>query len=222
MGIAKERIEIIPNGVRIRNTVGLNVRKTDSKGKLVVFIGRLSRLKSPSLVTAIRAWKRLVPEFPDAKLVIAGPDDAPERYSLTLRELVGSLRLENSVLLAGPVTEEQKAILLATSSIGLVVSTQEAFAITCLEFMAAKKPVIASRVGGIPFVVRDGYSGILVDNDAASMESALRRLLSDTALAEKMGNNGFGLVTSSFSWESVSERLEKIYTDCVCQAHSFG
>lgn len=220
LGAPSNKIIVIPNGVSLEylNNVpnhGDVAEKYHLKDKVVTFIGRLDQFKSPPLMILVRALKKLNSEFPGIKLIIIGPDCG---YLKQLKQLVSSLKLEDTVLFTGKVSEQDKKMILSSTTVGVLLSTYEEFGIVNLEYMAFGKPVIASNVGGIPFVVQDGHNGILVENKQDSIESALRTLLSDRNLAEKIGQNGRKLVVSKYNWKSIAERLEKTYTECIGQS----
>ena len=216
LGVPRNRIEVVPNGVNLDDySFGLPtesiVKEYDLGGKLLSFIGVLSKQKASALVPLLRAFKELRPEFPEAKIAIVGLDSYRDGYLSTLKHLVDCLGLNESVVFTGKILGQRKIMLISASSIGLVLSTQEAFGLTALEFMSLGKPVIASRVGGIPYVIKDGYNGLLVDNDQISMKIALRKLLSSPSLAKRLGNNGRQLVLNKYNWNSVVDKLEEIY-----------
>lgn len=216
MGVPRNRIEVVPNGINLndysfRLPAESIVKEYDLGGKLISFIGRLEEKKASALVPLLRAFKELRPDFPEAKVVIIGPDSYRDGYLSRLKHLVDCLGLNESVVFTGKILGQRKVMLISASSIGLVLSTQEAFGLTALEFMSLGKPVIASRVGGIPYVIEDGYNGLLVDNDSISMKIALRKLLSSPSLAKRLGNNGRQLVLHKYNWNSVVDKLEEIY-----------
>ena len=216
MGVPRNRIELVPNGINLedysfRLPTESIIKEYNLGGKLISFIGVLTEKKASALVPLLRAFKDLRPDFPEAKIAIIGPDSYPDGYLSRLKHLVDCLGLNESVVFTGKIIGQRKIMLISASSIGLVVSTEETFPLTCLEFMALGKPVIASRVGGIPYIIKDGYNGLLVDNDSISMKISLRKLLSDPSFANRLGNNGRRLVLSTYAWQSVVDKLEKIY-----------
>ena len=92
-------------------------------------------------------------------------------------------------------------------------STYEPFGIINLEAMACGTAVVATRVGGIPGVVVDGETGILVEPDAAEIARAVNALLSDPATRARFGSAGRQRVVEHFSWASVAAQTRAVY-DC--------
>jgi glycosyltransferase involved in cell wall biosynthesis len=97
---------------------------------------------------------------------------------------------------------------------GRDVRVSELLGLSILEAMASGTPVIASRVGGVPEIVLDGETGFLVPpGDVAALHDALARVLSDPALAQRLGANARGLVVERFTWQRVAERCLQAYAD---------
>ncbi len=93
-------------------------------------------------------------------------------------------------------------------------SEYEAFGLVLLESMAQGRPVVSTSVGGIPEVVEDGKSGLLVPpRDAPALARAIRTLLEDPALAGRMGEFGRTVTVPKFTWEGVVSQLSRIYAD---------
>ena len=222
LGVPEDRIRVIPNGINperyfVLPDPSLVRRKYELDGELVTFIGRLNDVKSPPLVHLMEAIKRLQPEYPRLRLAVIGPDWG---YLPRLRTVAKDLGIQDSVLFTGKVTEEEKMTFLSASDIGAVVSENEAFPITMLEFMAAGKPVIASRVGAIPWVLKDGSAGLLCDNNPESMTRILGRILSDKKLAKRMGEEGRRLTQTTYTWSNVVDQLEDTYMECQTTAET--
>jgi glycosyltransferase involved in cell wall biosynthesis len=92
----------------------------------------------------------------------------------------------------------------------------EGLGVVLLEAMNHGTPVIASRVGGIPDIVEDGVSGLLVPpGDADALAAALRRLRDDPALARRLGEAGRRRLREQFSWPAIVQRWLDLYTGLV-------
>ncbi len=142
-------------------------------------IGRLLRFKGFDV--ALHALRRVRDRVPEARLTLAG--DGPER--LALEELARQLGVRDAVDFVGWVHPEQVAALMATATLVLMPSRWEGLPLVALEAQAAGRPVVASRVGGLPEGVADGETGRLVppDSPAALADAVLALLATPTALA---------------------------------------
>ena len=108
---------------------------------------------------------------------------------------------------AGLIGLYQGADLLAFPSVW-----HEPFGIPIVEAMACGLPVVATRGGGVPEIIEDGETGILVERgDAAALAQGIIRLLGDDALRARMGRAGRRRAVERFSWETVAENLLACY-----------
>jgi glycosyltransferase involved in cell wall biosynthesis len=182
----------------------------------VLFVGRL---------TPHKGIDRLIRALPaGAGLRIAGSEGhdphPPERdYPRLLRRLAQG----RDVTFLGPASEEalpglyRSAAVLAMPSVGRTcygrpVPVSELLGLTALEAMASGTPVVASRIGGLAEVVRDGETGYLVEpGDLAALGDRLALLLSDRRLAARLGANARDLVVQRFTWRACAERCLAAY-----------
>jgi glycosyltransferase involved in cell wall biosynthesis len=144
----------------------------------------------------IRAAAPLLLETPSLRLALAG--DGPLRDEL--ERLASSLGIRSQTSFLGTQTEAEIGELLRTCQVKVLPSRSESFGIALIEAMACKAPVIGSRVGGIPEVIEDEVSGLLVEREnERALTAALRRILTDNSLGMKFGENGRRRVIERFS-----------------------
>ncbi|MCL5984420.1 MAG: glycosyltransferase family 4 protein [Candidatus Thermoplasmatota archaeon] len=129
--------------------------------------------------------------------------------------LAKSLGLGESVLMTGFLKDDRLLASAYREAEMLVLPSEyEAFGLVLLEAMAQGRPVIATRVGGMPEVVAEGRNGILVPSrDPTALQAAMERLLSDRELAQRMGAYGQKETVPRYSWEGVVHSLGSIYED---------
>ncbi len=140
--------------------------------------------------------------------IIAG--DGPLRSEL--EDLAGRLGVRDKVLFPGYV--QNIPGLLSCLDIFVIPSIAEGLSITTIEAMAAGLPVVASRVGGLPELVRQGETGFLVEpRDPRGLADALLRLLADREARRQLGHNGRLLATQQFSSESMVDQTCRVYED---------
>lgn len=161
----------------------------------------------------IDAYARLAARRADAPdLLIAG--EGPERESLQKR--VGDLGLTDRIHLIGFADRPTAVSLFRGCEIFILPSRHEPQGIVNLEAMACAKPVIASRVGGVPEIVLDEVTGLLVPGeDAAALAGALETLLADPDRARALGEAGQARVAAEFTWPRIADQYFEIYNS-VC------
>jgi glycosyltransferase involved in cell wall biosynthesis len=154
----------------------------------------------------------------DLDLVIAG--DGPERQ--TLNNLIDELGLRGRVHLPGRADRPTVAGLFKGCEFFVLPSRQEPLGIVNLEAMAAGKPVIASRVGGVPEIVIENETGMLVSpEDPTALAHALCRLASDGELRTRMGRAG-RTRADAFDWPAIAKRYVSIYGEIMRPLRSSG
>ena len=172
---------------------------------LIGSVGRLSADKGgqDSLVRAVAALR---PAHPQIGLVLVG--DGPLRAGL--EALAGDLGLGPAAVFTGQRADVAR--LLGALDVFVLPSLREALPIAVLEAMAMRVPVIATPVGGVPEVVQDGATGLLVPpGDAAALREALARLLADPALAARLAAAGQARVQAEFSLDRMVARVDHLY-----------
>ena len=146
-------------------------------GRVLAFAGRLGPQKA--LGMALEA----VAAVPDVTLVIAG--DGPDRAALERQ--ARELGLETRVRFLGSVSREQVLRLFRAADASVLSSAWENFPHTVVEALAVGCPVIATAVGGVPEVIREGENGLLVPaNDVPALAAAIRRFFDDAALRQRL------------------------------------
>lgn len=176
--------------------------------------GRFTEKKAPFLT--ILAFERVVRVHKDARLSIAGDGELKP----TCQILVKALGLERAVCFLGEIPHREVALQMAEArafvqhSITTPSGDREGTPVAVTEASGAGLPVVATRHGGIPDVVLDGESGLLVDEgDVAGMAEAMMRFVRDTAVATSMGQVGHERVRKEFSLRAHVERLWSVIRD---------
>lgn len=189
-GIEPRKIQIIPNAVEPPDEP---IRALDEDETHVGFIGRLDPIKRVTdLVTAASLL------FPPIFLDIYGGG----KDGKAIRAAIESLGMESHVFLHGPITNPQGA--LASIDVLVLPSDAEGFGLVLIEAMSAGVPVIGTNVPGIRDVIENGVSGLLVPpRNPGALADAIAKVLSDTALREKLTAGGIQRVRERFTWEIV-------------------
>lgn len=174
---------------------------------IILCLGRVVPLKGFDL--AIRALRTVVQQVPTVRLWIAG--DGPERSRL--EQLVAELGFSTAIEFLGWVPPEDVPTLLNATTVVVVPSRwREAFGLVALEAAHMARPVIASAIGGLPEVVADGETGLLVPaEDVPALAQAMLRLLEHHHEAQQMGARARERARHHFSWEHHVEEYVALY-----------
>jgi starch synthase len=215
--VPPERVRVIRNGIDTREyapdpgTDVLAKYGVEPDRPYVIFVGRVTRQKG--LPVLLRAAAGLDPE---AQLVLcAGQADTPE-LAAEVDELVGQLTAARSgvILISGMLARREVIQLLSHARVFACPSVYEPLGIVNLEAMACGAAVVASRVGGIPEVVADGETGLLVPpDDPDALAGGLNTLVRDPDLAAAMGQRGRARAAAEFDWAAIAAQTAALYRE---------
>jgi len=187
-----------------------------------MFAGRVQPLKGPDVV--LKAAARLIDTNPElAKtlnvVLVGGPSGRRERADPDrMRELAAKLGISAFVRFEPPCPQAELAQWYRAATMVLTPSHSESFGLVALEAQACGTPVVAASVGGLRTVVRDGYSGVLVDgHDPARWAKVIGRLVSAPRHLQAL-SAGALRHASSFGWSATVERLATVYTGAMHEA----
>jgi len=210
-----DRVRVIHNGIDAQqyapdpDTDVLEQYGVDPNRPNVVFVGRITRQKGVPVL--LRAAAQLDPEV---QLVLcAGQPDTPE-LAHEVTDLVNNLRATRSgvIWIEGMLNRHEVIQLLSHATAFVCPSLYEPLGIVNLEAMACGTAVVASHVGGIPEVVADGQTGLLVPPDEPqALTDALNTLARDPERANAMGEAGRQRAISDFDWTSIASQTAKLY-----------
>jgi glycosyltransferase involved in cell wall biosynthesis len=156
----------------------------------------------------LQALPTIVAAFPSVHYLIVGSGDAA--YEESIRSLVKTLGQESHVQFAG--FQDSVYPYLAAMDVYVHPALMEGFGIAVLEAMAMRKPVVATTTGGLPEIVQDGETGLLVPpGNQDALAQAVKRLLRDPALCRKLGDAGRDRVASMFTVDAMMANLVKGY-----------
>jgi glycosyltransferase involved in cell wall biosynthesis len=213
--LADVPIEVIPYTISLPEAAPAPSMSQDGTGP-VLFVGRLVERKG--VAHLVEAIARLAGGSVGPRLEIVG--DGPERTGL--EALAQRLGVADRVVFRGKIPPAELQASYARAAVCVLPSVLDArgdtegLGVVLLEAMNHGTPVIASRIGGIPDIVEDGVSGLLVPpGDADALAAALRRLRDDPALARRLGEAGRRRLREQFSWPAIVQRWLDLYTGLV-------
>lgn len=206
--IYAREVAIIPYGSHLEISVDAGGPADPSKRREILFVGRLVERKGVEYL--VRAMPLVRDRGVDAHLTVAGSG----HWEKVIRAAIEEVGAAELVTMAGRVSDEEKARLYKTCDVYVhpaIVDPRgdtEMLGVVLIEAMAYARPLIASDVGGIPDVVKDGETGLLVpEKDPEKLAEAIVRVLSDPALAARLGQAGCEFLRDYFSWDRITDSL---------------
>jgi glycosyltransferase involved in cell wall biosynthesis len=209
-GVDPAKIRLIPNGIPSpANGAVADVRAELGIEPGAPVLGVVCELRAQkALEVLFEAAALLLAEFPTLKVLVAG--DGPERARL--EEDARRLGVADTVLFLG-IRRDVPAVLAAVD-VAVLSSDYEGSPLSVMEYMAAAKPVVSTRVGGVPELVQEDVHGLLVEpRDPEALAEAVARLLRDPALAKRLGAEGRKRQQREFSLEAMVGRIEDLYEE---------
>ena len=216
-GVAIDKISVQHNAIRrqpsvnaadvaaLRNRLGIG-----DDERVVLSVGRLSREKAhDDLLEAFKLLRETKPDI-SLKLIIVG--DGPERARL--EATAESLGCKDRVAFAGQVSDVQSFY--AMADVFALPSLSEGSPNVLLEAMAANLPIVATAVGGVPEIVANNESALLVSpNDPPALAAALATLLTDEDLAQRLAKEAATMVDTRFAPDNYARFLVEIYREVI-------
>ncbi|MBI3538615.1 MAG: glycosyltransferase [Chloroflexi bacterium] len=224
-GAPEEKIEIIPPGVNLdlfRPIAMADAKEfveTSLDDHTVLFVGRIDPIKG--IDTWFKAMALLVAENPELRpkmcvcLIGGDVDDEaqPDAELARLQALKEELGISDIVTFLGRRAQESLPYYYSAADAVVMPSLYESFGMVALEAMACGAPVVASDVGGLSFIVRDGETGYLVpENDPHALAACLKPLLFDPKLRARLGARGIE-IAREYAWSHVADQIELVYAE---------
>lgn len=218
-GVSDDKIFILPSGAvdtekfrpgpKSPEKVDLPAELRDTFN--ILFVGKVREAKG--IPWLIEAFEVLSPEYPDMRLVVVGRDQLEPRY----RNLAQRMRKHPAIIWPGHIPHHSMpdifnlCDLLVLPSIP-TVNWEEQFGLCLVEAMSCGKPTIASNVGGIPYVVKDQGTSLLIPyKSSQAIRNAILRLYEQPNLASEMGEQARRLACRNYSEAATGRRLYQIY-----------
>ena len=203
--------EVIPYGATVRIEEATPTIRNDQEVPFLLFSGRLIQRKGIHFL--LQAMPLILAQR-KVRLIITGDGHCRAEWeALSLK-----LGLQAQVQFAGFVTNERLSQLFRTCTIYVHPAIYddrgdtEGLGVVLIEALRNRKPVVASRVGGIVDVIQDGKTGLLVpEKDPLAIAKAVLGLLDDPALARRLGEAGYVYATKFFDWDRITDQLEAVY-----------
>jgi glycosyltransferase involved in cell wall biosynthesis len=222
-GIDGQRLTVIHHGLDL-DEIHVSISKDEARKKLgvnpnfpmIVSLGRFVTAKGfEHLIQAVAIIKKTIPKI---KCIIIAEkpksttDESSRKYYESLQALVDNLNLKENVDFVGFKYGAEKYLYLSAMDVFVLPSIEEEFGIVLLEAMAMRRPMVASNVGGVPEIVVDGKTGLLVPStNPYAISQAVIDLLLHLEKAKIMGEEGQKRVETYFTCEHEAREHEKLY-----------
>jgi glycogen(starch) synthase len=207
-GIPQDKVVAIHNGVNLFDDPPIEKQN----GRYVIlYVGRLVQEKGVEYL--IGAMPSILTEFPEAKLQLVGDGNHRRR----LKSLTQKLKVAESVDFSGIVPSDMLYSLYAHANVVVQPSIYESCGIPVLEAMSIGRPVVGTRAGGIPELVKNGETGLLVEpGSSVQLATAITTLLTNQSYSVKLGEKGRSVVTAHFTWKEVARKTLELYEE-ICE-----
>ncbi|MDB5893303.1 MAG: hypothetical protein JWQ88_834 [Rhodoferax sp.] len=203
------RSQVVYNGLEARAFANIAARAPGTPGRTVLNVGKFEKKKGQDVL--IRAFGRLAGDHPDLRLSLVGAvaDALP-----ALQALCAELNLNERVDFHVNVPHPEVGAHFQAATVFVLPSRSEPFGIVLLEAGAFSLPVVASHVGGVPEIVSDGQTGLLVPpDDVDRLAQAIRSLLDDPSKCRALGHGLHERVVTEFTWATACRRYAALLGD---------
>ncbi len=203
---AAGKIEVIPFGVPIPPQEKVREEKAENAPVTVVF----AKLYLPNYApdTVVKAFARAHDSLPDLRLTMLGGGEMQSE----LERLAETLNITSAVAIHGWMEPDEAQRIIRAGDIFVMPSLSESFGVAAAEAASYGLPVVATNVGGVPEIVRDGDTGLLIPpGDEAALAEAILRLAQDGNLRQSMGKAGRRLVAEKYDFEKCLDKMEAVY-----------
>ncbi|MFA5133263.1 MAG: NAD-dependent epimerase/dehydratase family protein [Patescibacteria group bacterium] len=204
--LGAKNISVVPNGVDLGEAKDILVNKETGRHRIVC-LARLSWEKDHKNLVA--AMPKILEKYPDAEMVFIG--DGALRSEIE-RQIAG-LKLENKIKLLGNLPHKSALEELAKGDVSICPSLAEGLGITFIEAQILGVPVIGTKVGGIPDVIEDGKTGLLIEpSSSQAMSRAIIKIFEmDEAARKQMIENAKESAKTKFNWDNIAIKIDEIY-----------
>ena len=222
MGVDRERVAVIPNGVDSRFLAQASeeeLRRVRAKYRLahspvLLFVGRV--IRSKGLDVLVRMAARLEGDW---QMLIVGYHDDPA-HARELVALANAERCAERIKFIGDAPSEDLPLLYGLADIFVYPTLADTMPLVVLEAMASRAPVVASRVGGIPYELGESAGLTVEAGDPVELAEAVGRLLADEGLRREMGEAGRRRVEAEFTWDRIARMTVEVYRQVASEAAS--
>ncbi|MGD8704076.1 MAG: glycosyltransferase [Syntrophobacterales bacterium] len=210
LGLPRERVTVIHGPVGIdtgdRKETAKQQPFTEQHGRLLVYVGNLTAPKRAE--TILRAMQKVTEVYADCRLVLIGEGNLRP----SLEALTDELGLRKHVHFCGALSHEEVLKILQCADVFVHCSEYEGLGMAIMEAMGAGLPVVASRVGGVPDLVREGETGFMIPpDDVETYAEKILLLLNNDQLRQELGRKARHFAVKHLNKQAILAQLETVY-----------
>lgn len=207
IGINKDRLELIYNGIEInvKNSLSAQLPVSSDKKYIIGMVGRISEQKNPLFF--IEFAKEVYKREKNTFFVIIGDGELRKK----VEDKISEYGLQDNFLITGWVDNPRDYLVLFDQAV--LFSKWEGLCLSVAEYMQCKKPILATNIGGINDLIEDGNTGFLIEEN--DLESAVRKsfiLRENLCLSKLLSDNAYNKLVSNFSIEKQMNEIELMFT----------
>ncbi len=212
--IPYERIEIIPNGISVKEYENVACDEIKEKYNLwdtinVLFVGRINQRKGVDYL--IDAIPKVLQNVKNIRFLLVGSGN-----TIFYKKRARELGIEQYINFVGHISHEDVSKYYASADIFILPSLYEGMPFVVLEAMAAGKPVISTNIAGIPDIINNGHTGFLIEpKNVNAIAKYITMLAKNEKLRKNVGNNGKENIKKFFNIENVSKRLLSVFEQTI-------
>ncbi|MDD5590360.1 MAG: glycosyltransferase [Dehalococcoidales bacterium] len=219
MGVPKDKIDMIPNGLDIESFNNLpkpgqfkKINNINGK-KMILFLGRIHKIKGLDFL--IKSFAELTKELHNAVLVIAGPDDG---YEDEIRKMSKTQPYRDKIIFTGYLAGKEKLSAYVDADVLVVPSIYEVFGLVPFEVIMCGTPVIVTDKCGCSEWIRKSGAGYLVEyNNVDGLKKRMIKCLTCTAEVRSMAQEGREYINNNLQWPQIACQVENTYKTCQSQ-----
>lgn len=219
MGIHKNKIKIIPNGINLHDFINLpekgefrkkyNIKPNE---KIILYLGRIHKRKGIEIL--LNAFSEILNELNQVKLVIVGPDDG---FLKTIKNQAKTLRITDKILITGPLFDEEKRQAYTDADLLVYPAIHEIFGLVPFEAILCDTPIVVTKNDGCGELVEKINCGYLVEyGDTEHLIDIISYILMNLDKQSNFIENGKKYILKDLNWEKISMEVEKVYENCIC------
>jgi len=205
----RDDMQYVPNGIEIKNYPFVKIKEAKPR---LIWLRSFHEIYQP--IFAVEVMAELIKEFPDASLQMIGPDKKDGSLEKT-KITIDHYDLDNNIQIINAISKAMVPKFLSEGSIFLNTTKYESFGVSVLEAAACGLCIVTTNAGELPYMWEDGVDALIVPvNDPEAMTTAVRRILTEPGLAEKLSRNAREKA-EKYDWSVIFPQWEALFNNVI-------